>query len=1145
MKKKINLGFDIGVASVGWSIIDEQNNLINYGARLFDDAASAKDGKLANQSRRNHRSLRRRLNRTKNRKEDFLKLLIEFNLLEELKYEEFCVLINNGVVDENNQTIPVVHLKCKGLKEKLTKDELLVCLFHYLHHRGYFYLTEEDLAEKDINEKKLKNHPSVIQSENLKKYGYYKGMDENMHFSNQQWTDELQVFLKNQKLPDKFNEKFLELFQRIRDFSEGPGNEKTPTKYGLYQYDEKTKKIVKTCDNLWDKTIGKCTIYPNFLRGGKNSPIAEVFNLLNDLNNLYFFNDKNIRLTSKHKKDIFAYFNKSLTDTKKKTAKSVTEKLIKEVYKNNSEDKKTTLDFYKDVFGYRLKDKKALFTPLNNTMEIANWLITNKKVNSIDLLNIEDLKKINDVFATLAKTSNVLKRVSLIIEKYVVSDETAKELTKSVKGVMQTHSLSYEAMLEYIPNGISYIDENGDDLAINQMRYFSEKTNIHNNNIFRNANNTCKKYIPKSLFENEIISPTVKRSFNQTINVLNKIIKLYSNEYEINNITIELARDKNTYEEKRKISDIQNNNKNELNQIFKNRNLDLSLLNELNSKTKLKLKLLAEQDYYDIYDGTEIDALDVIKNPSKYHEEHIIPYSVSYVDSRVNKVLTKAINNNEKNNLSPYQWLSAKGKYEEFEMRVDKLYADKKISKDKYNFLTYKGDLTDNFLDFIEKNLVDTRYASRLVLNTLQRFFNANKELYPDVKIKVINGSITNYARYNIFYTNCESDSPRKGIMKIRENFDHHAVDATILAFLGNNHKISSLIKNGSKFAKHKDKILTVINHETGEIIELDTFICNDIKKSDSFKLSSQIEKMSCKFSRPISHKQNLQLSDETIYGIKWTNAEKTEGIKIGKLNLLSNESFSEYFSDDDIDQKKLDKLLCYQEDKELYNLLKSIWKQYFNYDNDKKLSKNPFINYMKANGDEFGLPKDEKGEFIIKKIILFDKENKKKFVTLLRKNDGNKTTENIIVLKNQNNNAFLENLNAQSVRIYKNIDDKYVLVPINAKLLTYKNNKLVVDDNKLEKFLKFKKIENQKYLEIVEGMAIINKDNKLFYFNGGGHFKQNKLEIKSMFCLNEQYFKSDRQVIALSTIFKDYDFCELDELGNIYNVKKIEDFFN
>ena len=146
-KKKINIGFDIGTTSVGWSILDNDWNIIDMGVRLFDDPANAIDGILDNEKRRSSRTQRRRIRRIRTRKDIFTNFLIDKNWI--TSKDELADLINVDIsdFDVNNP----VELKVKALKQKISRNELIFLLFHYLHHRGYFYITEEELDEKNIN----------------------------------------------------------------------------------------------------------------------------------------------------------------------------------------------------------------------------------------------------------------------------------------------------------------------------------------------------------------------------------------------------------------------------------------------------------------------------------------------------------------------------------------------------------------------------------------------------------------------------------------------------------------------------------------------------------------------------------------------------------------------------------------------------------------------------------------------------------------------------------------------------------------------------------------------------------------------------------------------------------------------------------
>ena len=70
---KLVLGLDIGITSVGYGIIDIENNLfVDYGVRLFKEGTAAD-----NEKRRNARGRRRLTRRKANRIGDMQKLLKE------------------------------------------------------------------------------------------------------------------------------------------------------------------------------------------------------------------------------------------------------------------------------------------------------------------------------------------------------------------------------------------------------------------------------------------------------------------------------------------------------------------------------------------------------------------------------------------------------------------------------------------------------------------------------------------------------------------------------------------------------------------------------------------------------------------------------------------------------------------------------------------------------------------------------------------------------------------------------------------------------------------------------------------------------------------------------------------------------------
>ena len=167
-KIKVNIGLDIGITSVGWSILDEDNNILKLGVRLFDDVANEKDGKLDNVQRRECRTQRRRIRRARTRKQAYLNYLVSQNWFN--SYDEAVEFITNFDLIKFGYDNPI-ELRIQALENKISKDELIFLLFHYLHHRGYLYITESDADKLNENDENKKEFPS------LKIYKFYKNQN--------------------------------------------------------------------------------------------------------------------------------------------------------------------------------------------------------------------------------------------------------------------------------------------------------------------------------------------------------------------------------------------------------------------------------------------------------------------------------------------------------------------------------------------------------------------------------------------------------------------------------------------------------------------------------------------------------------------------------------------------------------------------------------------------------------------------------------------------------------------------------------------------------------------------------------------------------------------------------------------------------
>ena len=176
--KKYNIGLDIGTSSVGWAVVEEDNqkiirkgNKALWGVRLFDEADKA-------EKRRNFRSSRRRYDRRRER----IKLLQEefreevnkvdtsfFTKLNESKYNEKdavnkTIILSEKEKNEVNSYLKkyktIYHLRNELVENNDKKDIRLVYLaiHHIIKYRGNFNYNIKNFSVNNLNiEKQLIN----------------------------------------------------------------------------------------------------------------------------------------------------------------------------------------------------------------------------------------------------------------------------------------------------------------------------------------------------------------------------------------------------------------------------------------------------------------------------------------------------------------------------------------------------------------------------------------------------------------------------------------------------------------------------------------------------------------------------------------------------------------------------------------------------------------------------------------------------------------------------------------------------------------------------------------------------------------------------------------------------------------------------
>ena len=1049
------LGLDIGVASVGYAIIDENYNVLISGVRLFREG-TAED----NVARRGFRSSRRSVRRSRHRLDRLTELLSS-------------VLGVSGVQSYTN----LYEVRVRGLSNKLSPDELFAAIIQLAKHRGIFYLSPEDLVTEDgsnqssadiirVNESKLKEgiYPCHVQLEKLNTTGTVRGIENK--FTHESYRNELIKLLEVQSAfyprLEEIIDDVLCIYDSKREYYEGPGSYKSPTPYGSYQLDE-SGNVIKI--NLIDKMRGKCTYFPDELRAPKWSYSACLFNLLNDLNNLTI---QGVKITELQKQELIRdYVNKG---------KSVTLPAIAKICGVKKED----------IFGFRIdKSEKPIFTKFEGYNELLKIA---KSVN--EETTIEGKKQlVDDISEILTKEKSIDTRVKKLIDDLKLSTSLAKEIAKS-GGFTTYHSLSFKA--------INLILEDLLKTSKNQMELFTGagiKPYNHNFN---------KGHQLSANLSDWIVSPVVKRSINETIKVFNALRKYlkvrYGDDAEFSDVVVELAREKNSQEKKDLIKKIQKANEEKRYKI-----MELVENRKLTSAEFERISLLLEQDFKCAYSLEPIELSDVFK-VGLLEVDHIIPLSISLSDAQSNKVLVYQRENQAKGQRSPFQYFSsgkAKITFESFKEYVTK---NLNFSNAKKRNLLYLGNPIEDVKSFIDRNLVDTRYASRETYNLLKSFFDYHQI---NTKVKVINGSATSYFRKRAYLPKNRD-----------ETYAHHAQDAMIIAGFANTKLMKFFSKIGafSESLNNKDSIAEVdgniINSETGEVLEQELFDKSE-NVSNYIKFLKRIESIEPLYSHKVDRKPNRALYDQQIKATRsFVEGNKETTYVITKYSDIYNTGTGN--SGAKLKKRILESpedLLMYHHDTKTFDIFLKIVEQYGE-------ESNPFAAYKEDHGPIRKYSKKGNGP-IIESVKFRDKQLGSHRVN--KKQDGH------------NKSVFLK-IKSLRTDVYQD-GDNYLVLNVPYDMVCFINGRYIINQDKYYKSKQAQKIsDSAKFvMSLYRGDYITYEEHGEIVeciFKCINNEKMHRIEISYV---NRP---TDKQVMkGIKTSIRNLIKYNVDVLGNKYKV--------
>ena len=384
--------------------------------------------------------------------------------------------------------------------------------------------------------------------------------------------------------------------------------------------------------------------------------------------------------------------------------------------------KRKGLDYTKDNVESTIKEMKekdpesSTFLNFENLIKFKNAFEPkkNKKQSSDeDLEDSEEMESNSGIFAALLENHKN--------ELDLIAQEIANEKDKMrLRGKLETYAilkgknewldelselnfskrinLSFKALekiLPYMHEGMLYNE------AVEKAQ------NEKQNPLPKIKDKEKEKFLPPLKdYEPYLANPVVARALSEYRKVCNALLDKYG---KVHKIHIELGREVGKSYSTRQ-------------QYEKDQKENLRKINEAKERLKqygisqtpqniLKARLFIEQGECCVYSKAKITK-EHLDDPKALEIDHIYPYSRSFDDSYMNKVLVFSKENQNKRNQTPF---------EAFGANKEKWEMIKSFAKNFLPHQKYKRIINENFADkeneFKDRNLNDTRYMAKLALD--------------------------------------------------------------------------------------------------------------------------------------------------------------------------------------------------------------------------------------------------------------------------------------------------------------------------------------------------------------------------------------------------------------------------------------------
>lgn len=766
MKRRV-FGFDLGIASIGWAVVDfdneyydmetgeiladkikgsgeiSQGTIVGCGVRTFPVAENPKDGSSLAAARREKRLSRRVCRRKARRKEGLRGLFVAKGLVESpsIFTDEICMQQIGG---------DVWNLRVKALQEKLSKEELLRVLYHLAKHRGFKSIRKaQEENDKDsgkvltaIRENMaLKEEGKSLAQIIVEKAGEFGKKRNYTKVINKNGKEEQEADYRNSIPRSEIEAELAMIFAKQKE-------------YGIFTqdlYDDFVRIAFRQrgIQSVGDM-VGNCTFEVNEKRAPKEAPSSEFFVAWSKINNLAVYEGDKKRFLTAEERELLFELLKRVEKVKYKTIKS-------KIFTHNKE---TDREIQFACLDYRPKQK----TNKNGEVKIVDpedtlfysmkgWHTLEAAFKTMpDVLN--DIEKLDKAVTIIAEEKEDAKIQESLAQLGYSQEIIDKFLTLSFDKFINLSLKALSKINPYLEQGEKY--DKACAYAGYDFKAVTEK--------LVDKPGRLLAVIDK---EKQTKVPVVNRAIAQFRKLYNAIVRQYGEPDQIN---IETGRElKKTFKERDEIKKRQQENWN------KNQSAVQQIEEKgykANGTNILKWRLYNEQQGKSLYSGKTIE-IDNLFETGYAEIDHILPYSRSFDNSYGNKVLVLASENQNKGNKTPFEYIGKQNadskEWTDFIGYVTSFASMPKNKKEKLLLETFN----EREQEFRDRNANDNSYIAMYVKRYLEDGIDFSKSLHTTIKnkVQVRSGNVTAFLRH------------QWGLEKDRAESDkHHAQDAVVIA---------------------------------------------------------------------------------------------------------------------------------------------------------------------------------------------------------------------------------------------------------------------------------------------------------------------------------------------------------------------------